>query len=83
MRYQPTAIPTDAPRGLGQWLALQLRALADAIAAPEVTAVQFAPLAAEPARYQEGTLAYANGTDWNPGGGAGLYQRTSGAWVKL
>jgi hypothetical protein len=32
---------------------------------------------------EDGMLAYANGTSWNPGGGAGFYGRVGGAWVKL
>jgi hypothetical protein len=31
----------------------------------------------------DGVLAYANGTDWNPGGGKGFYYWNSSAWVKL
>ncbi len=34
-----------------------------------------------PAKPREGDLRYADGTNWNPGGGAGLYRYTSGAWV--
>ena len=30
-----------------------------------------------------GMLAYADGTNWNPGSGAGFYGYQSGAWVKL
>ena len=40
-------------------------------------------LAAEPARYANGDLVYANNTDWNPGSGEGVYAREAGAWVKL
>jgi hypothetical protein len=31
----------------------------------------------------EGLVAFANGTDWNPGSGAGLYEYRGGAWNKL
>lgn len=37
----------------------------------------------EPARLQDEMIRNADGTDWNPGSGEGLYQRLSGAWVKL
>jgi len=40
-------------------------------------------LAAEPARYANGDVVYANNTDWNPGSGEGVYAREAGAWVKL
>lgn len=37
----------------------------------------------EPGRLMEGMVVNADGTSWNPGGGAGLYQYLSSAWVKL
>jgi hypothetical protein len=35
---------------------------------------------AEPIRYGDGDLVYADGTNWNPGSGEGLYHRAGGAW---
>ncbi len=81
--YEPLAVPSDAPRGLRAWLAGELRSVADTLAAPEVVRVRFVLLAAEPARYANGDVVCADGSNWNPGGGAGLYQRIGGAWVKL
>lgn len=40
-------------------------------------------LHAEPSKPRDGDLARADGTDWNPGAGAGLYQYQGVAWVKL
>lgn len=34
-----------------------------------------------PNRVYEGMLVYADGTTWDPGSGAGLYQYRSTAWV--
>lgn len=45
--------------------------------------LNLATLTAEPYTPTDGDLAYADGTTWNPGGGAGFYGRVSGAWVKL
>lgn len=42
----------------------------------------FEVLHAEPARLYEGMVRYADGTDWNPGSGAGVYVYKSG-WVFL
>lgn len=81
--YEPTAIPSDAPTALRAWLAGQLRQIADVLARPEVVSVRFTQLAAEPERYAEGDTVFANGTDWNPGSGAGLYERRGAAWHKL
>lgn len=81
--YEPTAIPADAPRGLRSWLAAQLRQIADTLASPTVSVIHFDALAAEPERYSDGDVVRADGSNWNPGSGAGLYLRQGGAWVKL
>lgn len=40
---------------------------------------------AAPAKPQDGQLAYADGSDWNPGSGRGVYRydSTSVGWVLL
>lgn len=81
--FEPTAVPSDAPPGLRQWLAAHLRSIANTLSQPEVVSIRFTQLAAQPERYAEGDLVWANGTDWNPGSGAGLYERRGGAWRKL
>jgi hypothetical protein len=40
-------------------------------------------LHAEPERLREGLVAGADGTDWNPGAGEGLYVYYAAAWHKL
>lgn len=37
-------------------------------------------LYAAPNKYREGTIVKADGTTWNPGGGAGVYCYRGGAW---
>ena len=37
----------------------------------------------EPGRLSEGLIALADGSDWNPGDGAGFYGYYGSAWVKL
>lgn len=81
--YTPTPVPNDATPGLKAWLADQLRRIADSLRAPSVSSLVLQPLAAAPARPEEGMLVNADGTNWDPGSGAGVYQRLSGAWVKL
>ena len=83
MKYAPTAIPFDAPRGLRAWLADQLRQLAAVVAAPSVSLVEFDVLHAAPDRLATGLLVFADGTDWNPGSGAGLYEYRGSVWHKL
>lgn len=36
-----------------------------------------------PAKPREGHIRFADGTNWNPGGGKGIYAYYSGAWNKL
>lgn len=36
-----------------------------------------------PTRPIEGMVAFADGTNWNPGAGKGLYKYQAGAWVAL
>lgn len=40
-------------------------------------------LSVEPEKPRNGMIVVADGTTWNPGGGAGVYAYISGAWVKL
>lgn len=80
-RYVPSAVPQSLSRGLRAWLANELRRIANSLDC--VNNLTLEPLAAEPARLSDGMVVYANGTDWNPGSGAGVYARESGAWVKL
>lgn len=41
------------------------------------------PLSAEPTQTRPCMVVYANGTDWNPGSGQGIYRRNiaNSAWV--
>lgn len=47
--------------------------------------LEYVILHAEPARVRAGMVAYADGTDWNPGSGEGIYRRNvaNTAWVHL
>lgn len=51
---------------------------------PEVDGIQFKIWHSEPPKPRTGIAYYADGSDWNPGSGEGLYIYTSGAaWSKL
>jgi hypothetical protein len=80
MSYTPDAIPDDCPPGIKAWLADQLRRVAAELARPQVDGVRLTILHAAPARYTDGDVIAADGTDWNPGSGAGAYIRRGGAW---
>lgn len=81
--YEPTPIPFDAPPGLRQWLLDQVRRIAGVLRAPEVNTIRFVVHNVAPARVADGDVYFADGTDWNPGSGRGLYERRAAAWVKL
>lgn len=38
---------------------------------------------AEPAKVEEGIIVYADGTEWNPGHGAGMYEYNKDGWSPL
>lgn len=79
MSYAPDAVPDNTPSGLKAWLTDQLRRIANELNAPKHLDV----LHVEPARIYNGLVVVADGTDWNPGAGLGIYARVAGAWVKL
>lgn len=79
MAYIPTPVPDDAPPGLKSWIDDQLRQVAYELRAGLRSAV----LSAQPRKYQNGDIVYADGSNWDPGSGEGFYGRENGAWVKL
>lgn len=74
----------DAPevRAVAQYAQMEFQSIAQAAqrAEPSVT---WEYLHAEPVRYAAGDVVLADGTDWDPGSGAGLYRRNedNSAWV--
>jgi hypothetical protein len=82
MTYFPKATPIlDNPEATRQYVEEELRRIALEFQETEVQ--NFRVLHVEPVKRVDGMVAFADGTNWNPGGGAGLYQRLGGAWVKL
>lgn len=82
LMFEPTAVPGSFA-AVRAWLAQQFRTIADTLSAPTVRVVTFAELPEEPERFEDGDVVFADGTNWNPGSGAGLYERRGGAWEKL
>lgn len=75
-------IPTFPGEGVTpQWLYDELQRIASEMYRP--TASTYETLHVAPERPQEGMVATADGTDWNPGAGAGIYQYRAGAWNRL
>lgn len=67
---------------------LIIRWIEDAMKALEVLnvgvdTIRLVELHEEPKKPRSGDVALADGTDWNPGSGAGYYGYYGGAWHKL
>ncbi len=57
--------------------------MADAMSELESDTVLLKEWNAEPAKLYNGLVAYADGTNWNPGSGRGVYAYENGSWLKL
>lgn len=57
----------------------ELQNIAEALQSPNA-ALFLAPLAVAPLKPREGMVVMANGTNWNPGSGAGFYGYRAGSW---
>lgn len=80
MAFKPTNVPAD-PRSLPFFLGEEFRSVARATAEME-RVMQLQVLHVPPKRYGDGTVCFADGTDWNPGAGKGLYVFYDGSWKK-
>jgi hypothetical protein len=70
-------------RSLMSSLQTYLGQIALATQNPNVVTVQFQVNYSPPNNPQPGWVAFADGTDWNPGGGRGLYVYSGGVWNLL
>jgi hypothetical protein len=70
-------------QALRTWLADELGKVARSSLEPSVNGVKLKKLAAAPARLYDGLTVLADGANWNPGGGAGVYTYYGGAWNRL
>jgi hypothetical protein len=89
-RYSPESPPTPGETGfeskLVEYLKREYGRIADALIGASVFNFepQFVAIpGAQVPKTNEGDVAYADGTSWNPGEGEGLYLRQNGAWRKL
>lgn len=78
--YYPGILPSEYNQA---FLLEELTKISSAFAALEVPSIILAITHVEPIRPQEGMVVNADGANWNPGGGAGLYQYLGGSWSKL
>lgn len=82
MPYNPSRPPEIKDiEELRKFVEAEFRVIAEAL--NEVEAVELRPIFVAPAKPRDGMMVFADGTSFNPGGGAGVYERRGGAWVKL
>lgn len=83
MAYSPGQFKGDSsyPPDILSYLERELTEISRSQA--ETDAVDLRPVHREPKRPREGMLVSADGVDWDPGGGKGVYSYQNGAWVKL
>ena len=83
MPYEPTPPDQDLskPENLSRYLLEQLREISKF--SWGVDYVHLPELNVEPVRPREGMIVLADGTNWDPGSGAGFYGYRGGSWVLL
>ncbi len=81
MNYSPLPAPSDT-NALASYLFQEMLRLSQSLSEPQKV-IRLSASHAEPVRPREGMIALADGTDWNPGSGAGYYGYYGSAWVKL
>ena len=80
MNYKPAqATPSDLPN-LVRYLFKELTRIAQALSTQRPKAPT---LNVEPEKPEEGLMVIADGTNWDPGSGNGLYIYMNAAWVLI
>lgn len=82
--FEPEPVPEEI-EAIPEYLMRMLRNIANIQRGiTYIDSLAFQVQHSEPHDLFTGLILYADGTDWNPGSGEGLYERTSApAWVKL
>jgi hypothetical protein len=82
MTYEPSDFPeVEGNEELADFLWKEFQKLSAALL--EVDGILLPELNVEPNKPRDGQIVLADGTNWNPGSGAGFYGRSAGSWVKL
>ena len=80
LRYVPGQVP-DNKDDLPRFLREELRQIQQAISLVQDGQIDVTTVA--PSKPRDGMVRRADGSGWNPGGGAGVYCYFSAAWNKL
>jgi len=78
--YVPADVPLEYDQ---QFFAEELRRISGQLQVMELPYLLLVPQHVEPVKLYEGMVANADGSDWNPGHGGGLYTYTVGVWIPM
>jgi len=80
--YEPGPLPTDS-EDLGIYVVTELKRLGDVLF--NQATFRLERIHEAPQKPRGGDVRYADGSNWNPGSGEGIYffKESTSAWVKL
>lgn len=82
MAYEPSDFPeVEGNEELAHFLWQEFHRIS--LETAEVDGILLPERNVEPDKPRNGQIVLADGTNWDPGSGAGFYGRSAGAWVKL
>lgn len=79
--YQPNRPPKNSIDELAEYVYNELGRLGEQLQTPSLISLKRLNVA--PTKPRDGYIAYADGTDWNPGAGAGIYGYYATTWNKF
>lgn len=82
MSYQPSSSSATTVADLRNWIGGELLRVANTFITESQTTT-LPVLNAAPAKPQIGQIVFADGTNWNPNAGRGLYYYDAGGWVHI
>lgn len=82
MSFLPSSTSATTVADLRSWISNELVRVSNAFTTSSQTTTLLV-LTAAPAKPQIGQVVFADGTNWNPGSGRGLYYYDSGGWVHI
>jgi len=78
--YEPGPLPEEVD-DLGLYMVTELKRLGNILY--NQATFRLERIHAEPSRPRTGDIRYADGTDWNPGSGEGIYFYNGTSWTNL
>lgn len=82
-KYEAPSTPPENPKEFQIWMQDELRHLADALSELETDTVLFKQWNETVGKVYDGLVAYADGTNFDPQDGVGLYIYLASFWAKL